>query len=61
MVELNLKGLKKVDRYDKEIAVVELQKELGEYYNDIIELEWDMSVDEFVAMFWNQEEECFDI
>lgn len=43
------------------LAILELEKELGKYYEEIIELEWDMTTSQFIEYFWSEEEMCFEI
>lgn len=39
----------------------ELHNELGEYCRDIIEMDWGISVDEFIEKYWDEEVERFDV
>ena len=58
-------NIRKYIMNEKDFDIMEVQqvlkKELGEFYKDIIELEWDMTVSKFIEWYWDCDNKCFTI
>jgi len=56
-----LQNIRRSTHTDYEIAIKELVKEYGGCYSDVICIDWNMTVLEFITYFFNCDESCFDI